>query len=213
VEDLVPDLEFLKRLTREFKGGAIKLSPASNFAGKFDDVEYELVSLSGECKQAVAWFGELHSGSPWRATVLPEGETLAGDPLEFRAELGPLGQYLYDPDPSIVRAGMVDMLGETLELSRLDAEEEYLTADNLVRTPFAQPFEVLAELPNNDREIRRYFREHRFGQVEIKCRHVPIQADEVRRKLPLEGVVPAVLIFARIAGKTRAVVCRRVPVQ
>ena len=35
VEDCVPGLVFLKMLTRAFRGGAIKLSPAGNFVGKF----------------------------------------------------------------------------------------------------------------------------------------------------------------------------------
>lgn len=209
VEDCVPGLEFLRRIAEEFPGGAIKLSPASNFAGKFAGVEYELVSLFGECKQAVVWFGALHSGEPWRATCLPGGDTLAGDPLQYRAEIGPLGAFVYDPDPAVVRAGLIDMLAERLSLQRLDAAEEYLTSAQPAHSPFAQAFAVEAELPNNEREIRRYFRAADIGLIEIKCRRIPINAEYVRRKLPLEGSRPAVLIFARIGGKARALICRR----
>jgi hypothetical protein len=38
---------------------------------------------------------------------------------------------------------------------------------------------------------------------------VPIRADEVRRKLPLEGEGAAVLFFAKVAGRTRAIVAER----
>ena len=69
---------------------------------------------------------------------------------------------------------------------------------------------MLEELPNNDREIRAAFRRTSFGQVEIKCRHIPVRADDVRRGLPLPGADAGVLIFARVGGKARAVVCRRV---
>ena len=210
VEESVPGLEFLQRLTGEFAGGAIKLSPAGNFAGKFPDGELELVSLSGECKEATVWFGELASPGLWRATVLPAGETLAADPLSAQAEVGPLGGFLYDPDPAVVRAGLVDVLAERLNLRRLDEAEEYLTSDQLVESPFLRAMVVDAQLPNNEREIRRHFRGAGIGQVEIKCRHIPIQADAVRRRLPLEGRRAAVLVFARISGKARAVICRRV---
>jgi hypothetical protein len=209
VEESVPGLEFLKRLTSEFAGGAIKLSPASNFAGKFPDGELELVSLSGECKEATVWFGELASPGLWRATVLPAGATLAADPLSAQAEPGPLGGFLYDPDPAVVRAGLVDVLAEKLNLRRLDEAEEYLTSEELVHSPFVRALAVDAQLPNNEREIRRYFRAADIGQVEIKCRHIPIQADALRRRLPLEGRQAAVLVFARISGKARAVICRR----
>lgn len=209
LEDYVPGLEFLARLTREFAGGAIKVSPASNFGGKFPHAEIELISLDGECKEATVWFGELAGDAPFRATALPAGETLAGNPLDALTELAPLGRFLYDPDPAIVRAGLVDLLAVRLGLHRLDDAEEYLTSDQLVQSPFVQAFEVLAELPNNDREIRGYFRTHNFGSAEIKCRHIPIQAEAVRRRLPLHGSEPGVLVFARIAGRARAVICRR----
>jgi hypothetical protein len=210
IEDYVPGLEFLQRLTTEFRGGAIKLSPACNFGGKFPDAEVELISLAGECKEATIWFGDLRSDAPWRATVLPAGETLAGNPLDFFVDQSaPLG-YIFDPDPAVVRAGLVDAAAEKLSLARLDREEEYLTGPAAVESPFVQAFELLADLPNNLNEIRRHFRTSQAGQVEIKCRHIPIEADSIRRRLPLPGAQPLVLIFARVGGKSRALVCRRV---
>lgn len=211
LEDYEPDLDYLRQLCRKGRGGAIKLSPASNFGGKFRDVEIELVSLEGECKEATVWFGELRGSDSWRATVIPSGETLSGEPLAESADLSaPLG-FVFDPDPAVVRAGLVDALAARFGLCRLDTAEEYLTADKIVSTDFLQAFEVLANLPNNSSEIRQYFRTGEFGQVEIKCRHIPIDAAVVRRKLELNGDRPAALIFARIAGRARALVCRRVP--
>ncbi|MCA9025052.1 MAG: hypothetical protein KDA86_07550 [Planctomycetaceae bacterium] len=209
IEDYCPSLVFLHSQIDRRAGGAIKLSPASNFGGKFPGCEVELISLHGECKEATVWFGSLAGEAKWRATVLPSGETLAADPMSARPRLLPLAQFVYDPDPAVVRAGLIDVLANTLNVGRLDAEEEYLTSESPVVSPFVQAFEVLAELPHNDKQIRRYFRETNFGQVEIKTRHVRIDADTVRRKLPLNGNEAGVLIFARIAGKTRAVVCRR----
>lgn len=209
IEDYEPGLEFLQRLPDRFRGGAIKLGPASNFGGKFPDAEVELISLHGECKEATIWFGELQSDAPWRATVLPEGETIAGNPMDHFAEAGPLQQYVFDPDPAVVRAGLVDAAAERLSLARLDREEEYLTGVEPIASPFVQSFELLADLPNNPAEIRNWFRTSRGGQVEIKCRHIPIDADAVRRRLPLPGADPLVLIFARVGGKARALVCRR----
>lgn len=210
VEDYMPGLDFLQRLTRDGRGGAIKLSPASNFGGKFRDVEIELVSLDGECKEATIWFGELRGRQSWRATVLPSGETIAAEPLDFAADISPPLQYVYDPDPAVVRAGLVDAVAARLVLARLDDAEEYLTGAGSVQSGFVQAFEVLAELPNNSSEIRKYFRGAEFGQVEIKCRHIPIEAESIRRKLALSGNQSGVLIFARVAGKARALVCRRV---
>jgi hypothetical protein len=209
IEEGQPGLPFLQTLMESVPGGAVKLSPAANFLGKFPEAEIELISLSGECKEATLWFGDLAEPGFWRATVLPANETLSGNPLDALCEIGPLSKFLYDPDPSVVRSGLVNLLAETFSLARLDDAEEYLTSEDYCESPFVRGFEVLEELPNNDRAIRSYFRNAKVGEVEIKCRHVPIQAEAVRRKLPLQGTGRLVLVFARIGGKTRAVVCRR----
>lgn len=209
VEDYEPGLPFLNELMTRCRGGAFKVGPASNFGGKFDGVEIELISLSGECKEATIWFGDLAGKAPFRATALPSGETIAGHPLDASAALAPLGRYLYDPDPAVVRAGMLDLVAERHGLNRLDGAEEYLTGDNLVVSAFVDPFEVLADLPNNESDLRAWLRRSDFGQLEIKCRHIPIQADLLRRRLPLPGDRPGVLIFARCDGKARAIVARR----
>jgi hypothetical protein len=209
LEEGSPGLEFVSRLIHEFRGGAIKASPASNFGGKFPHAEIELVSLEGECKEATIWFGELAEPGLWRATALPSGETIAGDPLAAVVPVSPVGRFLFDPDPALVRAGLIDLFASRSGLTRLDDEEEYLTADAPVESPFVRPFEVLANLPNNDREIRAYFRGAEIGALEIKCRRIPIDVEGLRRKLPLSGKKPAVLIFARIGGRARALVCRR----
>lgn len=210
IEDYEPGLESLQKWTREFEGGAIKLSPAANFGGKFSDVEIELISVHGECKEATVWFGRLAGEKAWRATALPAGETLAGDPMEAVADIRPLGRYLYDPDPAIVRAGLVDLLAERLGLARLDAAEEYLTGDDLVASAFVRAFAVEAELSNNPKDYRNHLRHSAIGQLEIKCRHIPVEVDRIRKQIQLTGDQPGVLIFARILGKARAIIARRV---
>ena len=213
IEDYVPGLEFLQRMMSHCRGGAIKISPASNFGGKFPDAEIELISLNGECKEATVWFGDLARESPFRATVLPAGESVAGHPLAVSVPVEPLGAYLYDPDPAVVRAGLVDLMAEQLGLSRLDPAEEYLTSDQRVISPFVQTFEVLTNLPNNERDLKGWLRTSDIGQLEIKCRHIPIQADKLRRKLPITGAVPGVIVIARLNGKSRIIGARRVAAQ
>jgi hypothetical protein len=209
VEDYVPDLDALRRLMTEFRGGAVKVSPAANFGGKFDEAEIELVSLHGEAKEATVWFGALGQPDLWRATVLPQGATLAGDPLAAEPVIGPLGGYLFDPDPAVVRAGLIDLLCAETGLARLDDAEEYLTADEPIATPFATSFRVLAELPNNERAVKKHLREQRIGRLEIKARRLPIDVARLHRSLAVEGDRRGLVVFARVGGKARAVVAER----
>lgn len=210
VEDYVPSIETLREFAKTFRGGAIKLSPAANFGGKFDDVEIELVSLAGEAKEATIWFGELAQPELWRATVLPEGATIAGDPLGVEPVVGPLSGFVFDPDPAVVRAGLIDLLCAEVGLTRLDDAEEYLTAEEPHETPFAKAFRVLQNLPNNERTIKKALRELGCGRIEIKARRLPIDVERLHRAMPTDGDRPVVLLFARIAGKARAIIAERV---
>ena len=210
MEDAEPGLPYLKSLMSTARGGAIKLSPAANFIGKFPQAEIELVSLHGECKEATIWFGELADPGVYRATALPAGETLVGDPLMAYCGVTALGRYVFDPDPAIVRSGLIELLAEEKSLSRLDDAEEYLTGDQIPETHFLRSFEVIDVLPYKEKELRKYFRNANFGQLEIKCRHIKVPIETLRKKLTLEGDQAGVLIVLREQGQSRAVICRRV---
>jgi hypothetical protein len=69
---------------------------------------------------------------------------------------------------------------------------------------------VIDVLPYKEKELRKYFRNANFGQLEIKCRHLKVPIEALRKKLQLEGDQPGVLIVAREQGQSRAIICQRV---
>jgi hypothetical protein len=209
LEDVAPPLPWLQELVSSSRGGAIKLSPASNFGGKFPSAEIELISLNGECKEATVWFGELAGDQPFRATVLPAGASLAGHPLSVAVPITPCDGYLFDPDPAVVRAGLVDLLADQLGLTRLDSAEEYLTGPRCVSSPFVQSFQVCEILPNNPKAIRHAVHAAGLGEIELKARHIPLDADRVRRSLPRSGDSKGTLLWVRLAGKAAVVRAQR----
>lgn len=209
-----PDLAWMQEATRSAAGGAIKIGPASNFIQKFPGCEIELISLRGECREATVWFGEMADCEQFRATVLPTGETICGDPLDAWANVAnEPAQYLFDPDPAVVRSGLIDGVCERLELERLDPEEEYLTADRLPESSFVTAFEVEAVLPNNQKQLRKYLRQSPGKYYEVKCRRIPMDAIAVTRKLPTGDGPVRVVFFLRVQGKTRVVIAKRMPIK
>ena len=119
-------------------------------------------------------------------------------------------QYIFDPDPAIVRSGLIEMLATEKGLNRLDDAEEYLTGAHVPETSFLRSFEVIDVLPYKEKALRKYFRNARFGQLEIKCRHIKVPIESLRKKLQLEGSEAGVLMIVREEGQSRAVICRRV---
>jgi SAM-dependent methyltransferase len=210
LEQYQPALDWMQQLTGTATAGALKISPAANFQQKFPGCEIELVSLGGECREATVWFGELAGAESFRATLLPDGETISADPLSAWAPpADSLSDFLLDPDPALVRAGLIDVLAERHGLQRLDAEEEYLTATSIPATGFVSAFAVRAVLGTNPRELRGYFREHPAREYEILCRRIPTDAAAVRRQLPVGDGPPIAILFCRIAGRARTVVATR----
>ena len=206
-----PSLEWMQKLTRTAAGGGIKISPASNFLQKFPGCEIELISLRGECREATVWFGSLAGEHTFRATALPTGESISADPLSAWTNVVPAAaEYIFDPDPAIVRSGLIDFMAETHSLQRLDAEEEYLTGAECVTSGFVTAFRIEAVLSGNLKDLKQHLRSDPSTHYEIKCRRIPTNADTVRRQLPTGTATPRVIFFARISGRATFVVTRRV---
>jgi hypothetical protein len=211
LEHYQPNLEWMQKLTRTATGGGIKVGPASNFLQKFPDCEIELISLHGECREATVWFGSLAGEFQFRATTLPTGESISADPLSAWTNTTPqVGAYVFDPDPAIVRSGLLDVMAEQNQLLRLDPEEEYLTGDHVPQTAFVTAFQVEAVLSNNVKELKQHLKLRPSQYYEVKCRRIPTEANVVRRQLPTGDEPPRVIIFARISGRAAIVVARRV---
>ena len=201
----------MQQLTRTAAGGGIKVSPASNFLQKFPGCEIELISLKGECREATVWFGSLAGEHAFRATALPMGESISADPLSAWTNVVPAtAEYIFDPDPAIVRSGLLDVMAEQYSMQRLDAEEEYLTGAECVTSGFVTAFRIEAVLSGNVKDLRQHLRTAPSTHYEVKCRRIPTNADTVRRQLPTVTAAPRVIFFARISGRATIVVAHRV---
>jgi hypothetical protein len=216
VGDYAPGLEFLRSLPGVARGGAIKLGPASDFEGHFDApaFEVEVISLDGECKEATVWFGDLASStSRRRATRLPEEVTWTDGDGPRRATV-PVATpspstWIFDPDPALIRSGLLDSFAAAHGLSRGSAGVDYLTGPVRVDSPFLSAFEVLDVLPLDVKTLRRVVAERRLGPLEIKTRGLDLRPEALRKHLRPPGPCPATLLVMGGAGPARAILARR----
>jgi hypothetical protein len=213
VEDYAPGPASWASLIEQVPGGAIKLSPAADFARLFppgSGCEVELISLRGECKEATVWFGEL-AGCGRRATRLPEGVTWtdrdAIDPE--RAGVFPLSDWIFDPDPSLIRAGLLDGFARAHGLFRVAEGVDYLTGPDWVETPFLSAFAVREVSSMDPKHLRRMIERHDVGALEIKVRGVDVTPESLRARLKPRGSEPSTLLIVGGEGPVRAVLARR----
>lgn len=184
----------------------VKLSPGVNLQElSHYPAEVEFISLGGELKEAVLWFGGLQTATR-RATRLPEGATLTpidAPPLpivEPRA-------YLAEPDPAILRAGLVQTLGAQVNAAQLDPKIAYLTADAPIASPFLRWWQIDFWMPFQLKRLRAALREHRIGALTIKKRGSPLIPQDLLRALKLSGDQQRVLFLTQAASRPIAIVC------
>lgn len=180
--------------------------PRAELAGL--DAEAEFVSVGGELKECVLWFGSLRTATT-RATVLPAGATLTGDPTH-RPAVGPVGRFVFDPDPAVTRSGLVGTLADELGAHAVDGGGAFLSGDQAVWTSFASVYAVEDVLPWKPRKVGEWLRARGVGRVTPVKRGVNIDTDAVVAGWKLKGPEHRALLLMRVLGEPTAVVATRV---
>jgi hypothetical protein len=108
---------------------------------------------------------------------------------------------LYEPDGAVIRAHLVEQLGEQLGAWKVDETIAYLSADEGRPTPFARRFELEEALPFQLKRLRESLRRSGVGQVVIKKRGSALDPDDLRARLRLRGDGRRVLFLTRVMGR------------
>jgi len=196
--------------------GAVKLAPAADVPEHWSErAELEWISFARECRQQVAWFGELaHASGSRRATLLDRtGQRVrtligqAGDEMQVAPRIG---RYVYEPDAAVLAANLTGTLAREADLAAIAPGAVYLTGDAMVRDPALAGFEVLDVMPFDVKRLKKTLRAGGFGRLEVKKRGVPHDPAAVARQLKVPGEFAATLLIARLAGPVVGIVARRV---
>lgn len=206
VERYLPPLS----LARAWKSREIlvKLSPAvalrqlDRYGGRI-----EFISLAGNLLEALLWLNQ--PSAPPRATQLTPGGALHfRHEYEARADVAPPREWLFEPDPAVIRARLVQNLAVDLDAALLDDTIAYLTLDHKVDTPWGRYWQVQDWMPFQLKRLRRYLAERGVGKVTVKKRGFPMSPEELINKLRLnKGEEERVLVMTRHRGKPIAIIC------
>jgi hypothetical protein len=212
LEGYAPGPEVLRALMRTAPGGAIKLGPASDFAGFVEalDCEVELISLNGECKEATVWFGAAVRAER-SAVKLPENVVWNDHDGDWRTPVfaAPLGRWIYEPDPALTRSALLDSFAIAHGLSRIAYDLPYLTSDAFLATPWLEAFEVHSVHPLDLKRLKRLIADERLGPVTVKHKTTKLTPEAVRPLLRSQGDLPATLFLTGGSGPGRAIVGRK----
>lgn len=203
-----PPLSVVQSWRERIPAIGLKLSPAVPTTQIEElDGEIEFISLRGELKECVAWFGPLGTVKR-RATLLPGPHTFVSDEHEPLVEMSETLEYLYDPDSAITRSGLLSHLAQEMGAFRIDHRERYLTSEHLISTPFATAIHVEHAMRHHGNDLRAWLREHDIGSVELRYDTAKIQPETLMKSLKLSGSERRVLVLATISGEPWGIVGR-----
>jgi SAM-dependent methyltransferase len=198
VDDWTPPWSFVEDLLR--RDSCVKAAPGVPHDLIPHDVEAEWVSDHGEVKEAALWSGRLAT-TRRRATVIGDGglATLT-DEDDPGAAVRDVGDYLYEPDGAVIRAGLVTAVAAGVDGGLVDDHIAYVTSDASFRTPFARGYRILEHLPFREKALRAALRERGIGRLTIKKRGVDVVPDQLRKRLDLTGDDEATVVLTRARG-------------
>jgi len=216
VELYSPGPALVDRWSADNPDGAVKLAPAADPPQAWrTHGELEWISSRGECRQLVVWFGRLarQPGQRRATKILSTGvqaTCIGAAHLPCNVAEMP-GQFLFDPDPAVLAAGLLGQLASQYGLCTLGAGGAYLSGTAPLDEPLLAPFEVLDCVPLRVGDVARRLSARQVGQLEIKKRGVAIDPEALRRRLKLRGQAAATLILTRVGRRELAVIAQRAP--
>jgi hypothetical protein len=211
VQDYQPPLSIIGEWLPYFPALGVKISPGVDLDElSAYEAEIEFISLRGELKEAVLWFGPFRTAS-YRATLLPGPHTLLKAVGDAQPAISDPLAYVYEPDAAVLRAGLVRTLGSQLNAAQIDPEIAYLTADKKTPTPFARVWAVEDWFPFSLKRLRTYLRQRGIGQVTVKKRGSPITPEQLIHDLRLKGDLERVVFLTQLRGRPVVIIASSDP--
>jgi hypothetical protein len=186
----------------------VKVAPGLDHDRVPAGIEAEWVSVGGSIVEALLWGSGL--SETWRrATLVRDGtvvELTAGEDPGL-APTGPVRGWLHEPDPAVIRSGLVACVAAELDATLVDPTIAYLSSDSPAASPWVSSLQVTDVLPFNLKKLRALLRTRGIGRVVVKKRGSPIEPETLARQLKGPGSGSAVVVVTRVAGAPTVLVC------
>lgn len=204
-----PPLSLIDDWRARVPHAGVKVSPGIDYAELPVDADVEFISVAGEVKEAVLWYGGLRRGIARQATLLPKGHRFTSEDspgVDVRPRTP--AAYLYEPDGAIIRAHLIQPIARHLGAAPIDATIAYLTSEQAIETPYARRFVLDDWFPFQLKRLRHYLRERNIGRVTIKKRGSPLDPATLQRQLRLQGDGERTIFLTHVLGEPAVLVGR-----
>jgi SAM-dependent methyltransferase len=186
----------------------VKVAPGLDHDRVPAGVEAEWVSVGGSIVEALLW-GRGLSETWRRATLVRDGVVLelTADADPGPAPVGPVRGWLHEPDPAVIRSGLVSLVAAETGATLVDPTIAYSSSDGPASSPWLSSYRIDEVLPFNLKKLKALLRARGVGRVVVKKRGSPLEPETLVRQLRGPGSASAVVVVTRVAGAPTVLVC------
>jgi SAM-dependent methyltransferase len=199
-----PTYEQVLAISRRVPSLVAKLGPGVDHSLLPYASDTEWVQDGDDLVEAALWTGHLSTRSGRRAVLLRDDSEFVVAETDMPSgapTIAGVGKYVYEPQPAVIRAGLVGVTLGAVNGWLLDRAIAYVMADDLVATPTATAYRVIAEVPFAVKKLRAELQERGYGNVIVKKRGVATDPEELRKSLRLSGDAgTAIVMLTRTAA-------------
>ncbi|QQS01404.1 MAG: methyltransferase domain-containing protein [Austwickia sp.] len=209
LDDISPSFDTVLATAARVPATGAKLSPSLPHAAVPAGCEAQWTSYAGEVLECALWWGPLVERPGRSARVLrpASGGRAATEYVVAEADTDPApdgghalasglpapGDWLYDPDRAVLRAGLVGAVTAATGGAELAPGAGYVVAADAggpgaaPDLGYARRYRVVEALPLQVKPLRAWLRARGVGRLVIKKRGVALDVDRLRHDLRLDG--------------------------
>ena len=205
-QDFSPSFDFVLATANQ-KPTIGKLGPGHPHNQIPQDAEAVWVSVDGDLVELGLYFGKVRRAEIARAAVLITDsktyEYTSAQTTTEHAVLADLGEYLYEPDNSLIRSHLLGDFAREFGLSAISPEIAYLTSDEKISSPWLKGYKVIDQIAFDKKKLSAFLNQHDIGAIQIKKRGVDVIPEQLRKELNLKGSYPGTIVITKIKDKRR----------
>ena len=170
----------------------VKASPLIDIVGAISKLKFVsaiyIVSVDHECREVLFLSKRGFDSEPRISTVHLNREIVETFDFQLSSEksldssTGPVRRYLYEPNPSIMKAGAFRSVAQAFPVQKIHPNSHFFSSDDLLSDFPGRIFEVISRVRARGGELRELVPD---GKANVVVRNYPLSAEQLKKRLKL----------------------------
>ncbi len=201
LSEIEPSIKEIETLTAHVENACVKMPTWISAEDIEVPCELEWVSTESGLKEAVMWTGGFVRSNTTVSLIHKDAVLTDRDLPDDKPEITKAGSYLFEPDPALIRSGLLGRKAASLGMTRIDDDIAYMSSDTPVDDPFFRAYRITKSMKFGLKRLSEALRDMDAGIVTVKKRGFPMLPEEVIAKLRLNGEKHATIVLSREKGR------------